>query len=101
MNNAKTDLDLANSRKMEEVMLNTDMVFKSSLNFLQEKIDENLNLFSGSENLQGRSRGVELPIRVKLGQQLETGEWLKMAPKFFAIAHAQRNKLHFLFMFLY
>ncbi len=59
LNNAKTDYDLANHRKMEEVMLNTDMVLISSLNFLQEKIDENLNLFSGSENLEEVNKSIK------------------------------------------
>ncbi len=59
LNNAKIDLDLANSRKMEEVILNTEMVLKSSLNFLQEKIEENLNLFSGSENLEEVNKSIK------------------------------------------
>ncbi len=59
LNKAKINLDLANSRKMEEVMLNTDMVLKSSLNFLQVKSVKNLNLFSGSENLEEVNKSIK------------------------------------------
>jgi hypothetical protein len=59
LNNAKTDLDLANRRLIEEFMLYAEMVLKSSLNFLQEKIDENINAFSGSENFEEVNKSIK------------------------------------------